>query len=48
MFEAAAGEAEAASAVIADTMAGAAGPWLDLKVPLGVEVGVGASWGAAH
>ncbi len=48
VFEARADEAEAASAVISQTMAGAAGPWLELKVPLGVEVGVGASWGAAH
>ena len=48
VFEAADGEAEAAGEVIAATMAGAAGPWLELKVPLGVEVGTGASWGAAH
>ncbi len=48
VFEAPEAEAKPARAVIAATMAGAAGPWLDLKVPLGVEVGVGASWGAAH
>ena len=48
VFEAHADEADAASTVIAATMAGAAQPWLDLKVPLGVEVGRGASWGAAH
>ncbi len=48
VFEAGVDEAEAASAVIAATMAGAAGPWLELKVPLGVEVGRGVSWGAAH
>ena len=48
VFEGPASEADAARSVIAATMAGAAGPWLALKVPLGVEVGVGASWGAAH
>ncbi len=48
VFETPHGEAKAAGAVIRNTMAGAAGPWLELKVPLGVEVGQGASWGAAH
>jgi DNA polymerase-1 len=29
-------------------MASAAGPALELSVPLGVEVGTGPNWGAAH
>jgi DNA polymerase I len=29
-------------------MAGAAEPLVKLTVPLGVEIGTGASWGAAH
>ena len=29
-------------------MAGAAEPAVKLSVPLGVEIGVGKNWGAAH
>ncbi len=39
---------EAASAVIRQTMEHAAAPALDLDVPLGVEIGFGPNWGAAH
>ncbi|WP_088311426.1 DNA polymerase I [Novosphingobium sp. B 225] len=38
----------AASMVIREVMAGAAVPLVELTVPLGVELGTGASWGAAH
>jgi DNA polymerase-1 len=48
VFEAPEAEAEQAGDVIRAVMAGAAEPWLSLKVPLGVEVGFGRSWGAAH
>jgi DNA polymerase I len=48
VFELPAGDAEAAGAVIRDVMASAAEPALTLSVPLGVEIGSGASWGAAH
>lgn len=39
---------EAASAVIRQTMEQAAAPALELDVPLGVEIGSGPNWGAAH
>ena len=48
VFEAPEAEAEAAIPVITGVMEGAAEPALSLSVPLGVEVGVGAHWGAAH
>jgi len=48
VFEAPEAEAERAGEVIRAVMAGAAEPWLSLKVPLGVEVGFGRTWGAAH
>jgi DNA polymerase-1 len=48
VFELPEGDVEAASAVIRDTMAGAAEPAVKLSVPLGVEIGTGPSWGAAH
>ena len=48
VFELPAGDAGAASAVIRDVMATAAAPLVELSVPLGVEVGTGHSWGAAH
>jgi DNA polymerase-1 len=48
VFELAPDQVEAASAVIRDVMAGAAAPLAPLSVPLGVEIGTGASWGAAH
>ena len=41
-------DAVAASEVIRSVMEGAARPAVDLSVPLGVEVGTGPSWGAAH
>ena len=39
---------EAAAAVVREVMATAAEPALKLDVPLDVEVGWGAHWGAAH
>ncbi|WP_326523770.1 DNA polymerase I [Sphingomonas sp.] len=48
VFELPEGDVEAASAVIRDVMAKAAEPAVRLTVPLGVEIGTGASWGAAH
>jgi DNA polymerase-1 len=48
VFELPEGDVEAASAVIRQTMAGAAEPVVRLSVPLGVEIGTGPSWGAAH
>ncbi|MEO5587442.1 MAG: DNA polymerase I [Novosphingobium sp.] len=48
VFELPEGDAAAAAPVIQRTMAEAAAPAVHLDVPLGVEVGHGASWGAAH
>ena len=48
VFEVPEGEEEAAAAVIKRVMARAAEPALKLDVPLDVEVGWGAHWGAAH
>ena len=48
VFELAPDQVEAASAVIRAVMAGAAEPAVTLSVPLGVEIGTGPSWGAAH
>jgi len=48
VFELPQADVEAASAVIRRVMEGAAGPAVTLSVPLGVEIGTGASWGAAH
>ncbi|MBW6524039.1 DNA polymerase I [Sphingomonas sp. RHCKR47] len=48
VFEVADGEVEAARGVIEHVMATAAEPAVTLDVPLGVEIGTGASWGAAH
>ena len=48
VFECPEGDGEAAGAVIARVMAGACEPAIRLDVPLGVEVGTGKSWGAAH
>ena len=42
------GDVAAATAVVRDTMANAHRPLIELSVPLGVEVGSGASWGDAH
>lgn len=48
VFELPEGDVAAATPVIQRTMAEAAAPAVVLDVPLGVEVGFGASWGAAH
>lgn len=48
VFELPEGDVEAARGVIERVMAGAAEPAIRLSVPLGVEIGVGPSWGAAH
>jgi DNA polymerase-1 len=48
VFELPAGDVAAATPVIRQVMAEAAQPAVTLDVPLGVEVGFGASWGAAH
>ncbi len=48
VFEVPDGREEAAAAVIRQTMAHAAEPAIRLDVPLDVEVGWGANWGAAH
>ena len=48
VFELPEGDVAAATEVIRDVMAGAAEPIVKLTVPLGVDIGTGASWGAAH
>jgi DNA polymerase-1 len=48
VFELAEADAPAATEVIRRVMANAAEPAITLSVPLGVEIGVGRSWGAAH
>lgn len=48
VFELPEGDVQAASKVIESVMAAAAEPVVKLTVPLGVEIGTGASWGAAH
>jgi DNA polymerase-1 len=48
VFEVPEGEVEAAKPVIERVMATAAEPAVVLDVPLAVEIGTGASWGAAH
>jgi DNA polymerase-1 len=48
VFEVPEGETEAASDVIRAVMAVAAEPAITLSVPLGVEIGTGPNWGAAH
>ena len=48
VFEVPDGEVEAAAAVIRPVMAGAAEPAVKLSVPLGIDIGTGANWGAAH
>lgn len=48
VFELPEGDVEAAKPVIQRVMATAAEPAVKLSVPLGVEIGVGPSWGAAH
>ena len=48
VFEVADEEVEAATPIIRAVMAGAAEPMVRLSIPLGVEIGTGPSWGAAH
>jgi DNA polymerase-1 len=48
VFELPEGDIVAASKVIEEVMDGAAEPAVKLDVPLGVEIGTGKSWGAAH
>ncbi len=48
VFELPEADADAASAVIRQVMESAATPAVELSVPLGVEIGTGLSWGAAH
>jgi DNA polymerase-1 len=48
VFELPGGDVAAASEVIRAVMASAAEPAVVLSVPLGVEIGVGVSWGTAH
>ncbi|MDF0541129.1 DNA polymerase I [Sphingobium sp. H39-3-25] len=48
VFELPEGDVAAATEVIRRVMAGAAEPMVKLSVPLGVEIGTGPSWGAAH
>lgn len=48
VFELSPEQVEPASAVIREVMANAAEPLVELSVPLGVEIGTGTSWGAAH
>ena len=48
VFEVPAGREEQAAEVVRQVMARAAEPALTLSVPLDVEVGWGAHWGAAH
>ncbi|MBN8484683.1 MAG: DNA polymerase I [Sphingomonadales bacterium] len=48
VFELPESDVAAASEVIRSVMAGAAEPAVQLSVPLGVEIGTGPSWGAAH
>ncbi len=48
VFEVPAGDVDGASAVIRRVMERAAEPAIALSVPLGVEIGTGPNWGAAH
>ncbi len=48
VFELPESDVPAASKVIESVMIGATEPLLKLSVPLAVEIGTGASWGAAH
>jgi DNA polymerase I len=48
VFELPTSDVAAASKVIEAVMSGAAEPVVKLTVPLGVEIGTGKSWGAAH
>jgi DNA polymerase-1 len=48
VFEVPEAEAERAGAVIQAVMEAAAAPAVTLTVPLGVDIGTGPNWGAAH
>ena len=48
VFELPEGDVAAASPIIERIMAGAAEPAVKLDVPLGIEIGTGPSWDAAH
>jgi DNA polymerase-1 len=48
VFEVPEGEIEPATKVIRQILERAAEPAIELSVPLGVEIGTGANWGAAH
>ncbi len=48
VFELPESDVEEASPIIEKIMAEAALPAVDLSVPLGIEIGTGQSWGAAH
>jgi DNA polymerase-1 len=48
VFELPEGDVAAAKPVIEHVMASAAEPAIVLSVPLGIEIGTGLSWGAAH
>ncbi|MCW2404073.1 DNA polymerase-1 [Sphingobium sp. B1D7B] len=48
VFELPEDDVEAATPIIRSVMASAAEPLVTLTVPLGVEIGTGSSWGAAH
>jgi DNA polymerase-1 len=48
VFELPEGDVDAAKPVIERVMATAAEPHVKLSVPLGIEIGTGPSWGAAH
>jgi DNA polymerase-1 len=48
VFEVPEGQEEQAAGVIRGVMARAAEPALTLDVPLDVDIGWGANWGAAH
>jgi len=48
VFELPEGDVDAAKPVIERVMAHAAEPIVHLSVPLGIEIGTGPSWGAAH
>jgi DNA polymerase-1 len=48
VFEVPEDDVERARDVIRSVMASAAEPAVQLSVPLGVEIGSGPNWGAAH
>lgn len=48
VFELPEGDVEVASPIIERIMAQAAAPAVELSVPLGIDIGTGASWDAAH